>query len=740
MDYTQILSKFDNINYEIKESEIKLEYKDIICNIHIPKKTSEYFIVEEDNYKLSWIDILNIQIIQKNYTLENIINYIKKKIDEGKYEKKVDSNILVDEIEYEIISIKNNLESLETKLNDKNVLINEYISIYKKIKANQIKNINIIVKDKLDIWTITNFFPNLNNIQVKYELNFNELYPFYPPSLKIISPKLPALLMKKLPNLRMLHLDYWSPVRTNEYIINKIYNILENNINLQDISLINSGATNNHISKLEHKIMELATLVDLNDKDLDTTNYPKFNINKKKDNDNGKGIGYGHCKTNIWDFNKYLQSQKERDNNINTILLELSELIHFTCFDNKDEFVKIIENSLLIDYFQYELNGINLLEIDKNNNKYNYIFSIIHTLISLELSYIFFKGDNSVYKQILKINESINNIFKIVQSNNINMDLINIIGTITEYLNSEYDSMYKFINNVEENINSENIVVTELDVNKKYKKELKEEVFKIVKIFDNHYIYKEEFNRDSNVTNIKYQKRIVSELNSLQQNLPLDYNSSIFLRADENNLNIMSVLVTGPPDTPYEDGVYIFDIYIPIDYPNSPPLMKMKNTYGFRFNPNLYEDGKICLSIINTWSGDQSERWNPTSTLYQVFMSISSLVLVDDPFFNEPGYTKHQNTSDNGWKKNSYDYNQKVMYYNLVGAMINVINNINDYSNFKDVITKHFKIKKNDIVNKFNKKINSLADDYIIPHKHYKYSKLDLLNLVIQFQNAIDKL
>ncbi len=78
------------------------------------------------------------------------------------------------------------------------------------------------------------------------------------------------------------------------------------------------------------------------------------------------------------------------------------------------------------------------------------------------------------------------------------------------------------------------------------------------------------------------------------------------------------------------------------------------------------------------------------------------------------------------------------MYYNLVGAMINVINNINDYSNFKDVITKHFKIKKNDIVNKFNKKINSLPDDYIIPHKHYKYSKLDLLNLVNQLQNSID--
>ncbi|VDQ10554.1 unnamed protein product [Trichobilharzia regenti] len=42
-----------------------------------------------------------------------------------------------------------------------------------------------------------------------------------------------------------------------------------------------------------------------------------------------------------------------------------------------------------------------------------------------------------------------------------------------------------------------------------------------------------------------------------------------------------------------------------------------KNT--FRFNPNLYEDGKVCLSILNTWHGSAEERWNPeTSSLLQV--------------------------------------------------------------------------------------------------------------------------
>lgn len=730
MDYNKVLSSIDNIDYEINNLNIKIIYKEIICKIHLPKTSSEYLIVEEDNnYKLPWIDNLNIQTIQKNYTIEDIINYIIQKINQGKYEKKnIDDNIFLDNFEYDIITLKNNLNSLESKVSEKSILINEYINIHKKIKSNDIKYIEIKTKDTLDNWTVINTFPSLNYLKVEYDLYFNELYPYYPPTMKIISPKLSPFLMKKLPSLRLLQLEYWSPVRTNEYIINKIYNILKDNIKLEDLNKIN-----NNITKLELKIMELASLVDLEEKDLDTTYYPKFNLNKKTID---KGIGYGHCGTNIWNFDKYLTSKKERDDKVNSILLEMNDLIHFTCFDNRKEFENIIENSLLIEYFKYELNGINLLEIDTNNLKYTYIFSIIHTFISLEMSFIFFTGDNSVYKQIVKLNDSINNIFKIIQTNNINMDLINIIMTITNYLTADYIVYENSLNNV----NNDSKEIIEIDNKEKYKKELRDETFKIVNIFDNHYIYKEEFERDSKVDNIKYQKRIISELNSLQQNLPLDYNSSIFLRADENNLNIMSILVTGPPDTPYEDGVFMFDIYIPTDYPNSPPLMKMKNTNGFRFNPNLYEDGKICLSIINTWSGDKSERWNPTSTLYQVFMSISSLVLVDNPFYNEPGYTKHQTKTDSEWNKDSYDYNQKVMYYNIIGAMLNVINNINTYSNFKEVIIKHFKIKKDNIINNFNKKINNLPDNYRIKHNNKIITKNDIIPLVTELKKVIEKL
>jgi ubiquitin-conjugating enzyme E2 O len=63
--------------------------------------------------------------------------------------------------------------------------------------------------------------------------------------------------------------------------------------------------------------------------------------------------------------------------------------------------------------------------------------------------------------------------------------------------------------------------------------------------------------------------------------------------------------------------------------------MKENNIYSnfkVRFNPNLYEGGKVCLSILNTWPGRPEERWDATkSSLLQVLVSIQALVFVEEP-------------------------------------------------------------------------------------------------------------
>ncbi|ESP04277.1 hypothetical protein LOTGIDRAFT_136516 [Lottia gigantea] len=109
-------------------------------------------------------------------------------------------------------------------------------------------------------------------------------------------------------------------------------------------------------------------------------------------------------------------------------------------------------------------------------------------------------------------------------------------------------------------------------------------------------------------------------------------------------------MITGPVDTPYSLGCFIFDIYFPSSYPYNPPLVKLITTGNgtVRFNPNLYSDGKVCLSLLGTWhAGDASEKWNAgKSTLHQVLVSIQSMILTSDPMFNEPGYDGMRETED----------------------------------------------------------------------------------------------
>lgn len=159
-------------------------------------------------------------------------------------------------------------------------------------------------------------------------------------------------------------------------------------------------------------------------------------------------------------------------------------------------------------------------------------------------------------------------------------------------------------------------------------------------------------------------KRLITELSTLQTSLP----EGIFIYHGSSRLDIIKVLIIGPKHTPYEHGLFEFDLWCPIDYPNSPPKMKFRTTNGgrTRFNPNLYEDGKICLSLLGTWSG---EPWRPyQSTLLQVLVSIQSMILCEQPWYNEPGREDYVN------KALSAKYNNDVRTWTMQYALLPWIN------------------------------------------------------------------
>lgn len=85
---------------------------------------------------------------------------------------------------------------------------------------------------------------------------------------------------------------------------------------------------------------------------------------------------------------------------------------------------------------------------------------------------------------------------------------------------------------------------------------------------------------------------------------------------------------------------------------------------GLRVNPNLYVDGKVCLSLLNTWTGKGNEVWDPlSSSILQVLVSLQGLVLNSKPYFNEAGYEKQVGTVEG--EKNSLPYNENTYLLNL---------------------------------------------------------------------------
>ena len=134
----------------------------------------------------------------------------------------------------------------------------------------------------------------------------------------------------------------------------------------------------------------------------------------------------------------------------------------------------------------------------------------------------------------------------------------------------------------------------------------------------------------------------------------------------------MRALITGPGDTPYAFGAFVFDIYFPADYPAKAPLVNFDTTGGgrVRFNPNLYADGKVCLSLLGTWhAGHASEKWDPAvSSLSQVLVSIQAMILVDQPWYNEPGADALRGTPEG--ERKAREYNEEIQLFTVRHAML----------------------------------------------------------------------
>ena len=213
-------------------------------------------------------------------------------------------------------------------------------------------------------------------------------------------------------------------------------------------------------------------------------------------------------------------------------------------------------------------------------------------------------------------------------------------------------------------------------------------------------------------------KRLVKDVKDIIKK-PLTDNVFIYSHSEDNLLKVYAV-VFGPLDTIYENGAYLFEFNFPKTYPFSPPkLTYLTNNGKTRFNPNLYRNGKVCVSILNTWRGPG---WTSCMTIRTVLITLTTL-LHNKPLLNEPGVTESHRSFNS--------YNKIIQYRNFDTSIRHILT--------KKILPKSFLSLWPLIKNHFEKNKEKITDklDFLIKNepvpKEY-YSSIYSMNCTVDYK------
>ena len=183
-----------------------------------------------------------------------------------------------------------------------------------------------------------------------------------------------------------------------------------------------------------------------------------------------------------------------------------------------------------------------------------------------------------------------------------------------------------------------------------------------------------------------FNKRVLKDVCKIIKEPLTDHGIHYF--HSETNIMEGHALIFGPVNTIYEYGVYLFHFKFPSNYPFSPPKVTYHTNDGeTRFHPNLYRNGKVCLSLLNTWKG---ETWTSCQNINTILLTLVTL-FHNKSLLNEPGV-----------KENSRDFipYHKIIQYKNYSISIDWIlrKKIKYIPHFDEIIKKHFKKNAKNII------------------------------------------
>lgn len=154
----------------------------------------------------------------------------------------------------------------------------------------------------------------------------------------------------------------------------------------------------------------------------------------------------------------------------------------------------------------------------------------------------------------------------------------------------------------------------------------------------------------------------------------------IMYRHSETDLLTGYACIVGPSDSLYFGGYYFYVFKFPTNYPHSPPVVSfITNTGNIRFHPNFYANKKVCVSIVNTWRGEQ---WSGCQNIRSVLMTFQSL-FDKHPLLHEPGIRKEHS--------DFIPYHQMVEYYNYKFACLTLLKEFTQHLTIEASLVPEFK-------------------------------------------------
>lgn len=206
-------------------------------------------------------------------------------------------------------------------------------------------------------------------------------------------------------------------------------------------------------------------------------------------------------------------------------------------------------------------------------------------------------------------------------------------------------------------------------------------------------------------------RRLLKEINTLysqQYNKKDILDNDYLVYLNESDINLVHAIIKAPYDSVYRHKFIRLDFTIPSDYPHSPPLVKFINKDSVRIHPNMYEDGKCCATILNTWPSD-NEKWTSSMGIETILIMFHSF-LDNNPYKYEPG------------GRDDSTYTDYVLYQTWKTCLFDYLDDYNQPELFIEFMQKY--IKK--FITKIYRYINNLEYKYPLDYYETRCFEIDL--------------